>query len=194
LLLLSCPYGSAGQLLKSGRGRPKKCGVRVKWLEVGRLGNMAARSDAARQRPPGHPGLQHTSLRPPSVQAGCSPHRIPRLGSLISIGNRPRAKQFVCGRFDHVQILVNLLQKTTRTDTKAFRLWENSLEGFRWGHCRSKISLHGTQPRPDIAVLGRSGEWKSFSWKLFPHGGLGSKTIVIFLFQSCFGGASGVAL
>ena len=33
--------------------------------------------------------------------------------------------------------------KTTRPDTKAFRLWENSLEGFRWGPCSSKISLHG---------------------------------------------------
>ena len=35
-------------------------GVGVKWLGGGRLGKMAARSDAARQTPPGHPGLQHT--------------------------------------------------------------------------------------------------------------------------------------
>ena len=41
-------------------------GVGVKWLGGGRLGKMAARSDAARQTPPGHPGLQHTSVRPPS--------------------------------------------------------------------------------------------------------------------------------
>ena len=33
--------------------------------------------------------------------------------------------------------------------------------------------------------LGRSGEWESFSWKLFPRGGLGPKTIAIFLFQTC---------
>ena len=45
---------------------PRKWGVGVKWLEVRRLGKMAARSDAARKRPPGHPGLQHTSVRPPS--------------------------------------------------------------------------------------------------------------------------------
>jgi hypothetical protein len=41
-------------------------GVGVKWLGVRRLGKMAARSDAARQTPPGRPGLQHTLIRPPS--------------------------------------------------------------------------------------------------------------------------------
>ena len=35
-------------------------------MEPRRLGKMAARSDAARQRPPGRPGLQHKSFRPPS--------------------------------------------------------------------------------------------------------------------------------
>ena len=35
----------------------RKWGVGVEWLGRGRLGKMAARSDAARQRPPGHPGL-----------------------------------------------------------------------------------------------------------------------------------------
>ena len=44
----------------------RKWGVGVKWKLLGRLGKMAARSDAARQAPPGHPGLQHTSFRPPS--------------------------------------------------------------------------------------------------------------------------------
>ena len=44
----------------------RKWGVGVKWLGPRRLGKMAARSDAARQRPPGHPGLQHTLVRPPS--------------------------------------------------------------------------------------------------------------------------------
>jgi len=34
--------------------RAAEVGVGVKWLE-GRLGKMAARSDAARRRPPGHP-------------------------------------------------------------------------------------------------------------------------------------------
>ena len=46
--------------------RAAEVGVGVKWLGPRRLGKMAARSDAARQRPRGHPGLQHTSVRPPS--------------------------------------------------------------------------------------------------------------------------------
>ena len=36
----------------------------------------------------------------------------------------------------------------------------------------------------DLIIYGRSGEWESFSWKLFPRGGLGPKTIAIFLFQT----------
>ena len=35
-------------------------------MGVRRLGKMAARSDAARQTPPGRPGLEHTTVRPPS--------------------------------------------------------------------------------------------------------------------------------
>jgi hypothetical protein len=57
----------------------RKWGVGVKWLEAGRLEKMAARSDAARQRPPGHPGLQHTSFRPPS---DATPSRYCRLSAL----------------------------------------------------------------------------------------------------------------
>ena len=51
----------------------------VKWLGPRRLGKMAARSDAARQRPPGHPGLQHTLVRPPS---DATPPRYCRLSAL----------------------------------------------------------------------------------------------------------------
>jgi hypothetical protein len=50
----------------SSSNRAAEVGVGVKWSGPRRLGKMAARSDAARQRPPGHPGLQHTSFRPPS--------------------------------------------------------------------------------------------------------------------------------
>ena len=45
---------------------PRKWDVGVKWKLLGRLKKMDAMSNAARQRPPGHPGLQHTSFRPPS--------------------------------------------------------------------------------------------------------------------------------
>ena len=46
--------------------RAAEVGVGVKWSGPRRLGKMAARSDAARQTPPGHPGLQHITVRPPS--------------------------------------------------------------------------------------------------------------------------------
>ena len=54
-------------------------GVGVKWLGPRRLGKMAARSDAARQRPQGHPGLQHTLVRPPS---DATPPRYGRFSAL----------------------------------------------------------------------------------------------------------------
>ena len=56
----------SGQPLNFLQIGSRKWGVGVKWKLLGRLGKMAARSDAARQTPPGHPGLQHTSVRPPS--------------------------------------------------------------------------------------------------------------------------------
>ena len=56
----------SGQPLNFLQIGSRKWGVGVKWKLLGRLGKMAARSDAARQAPPGHPGLQHTSFRPPS--------------------------------------------------------------------------------------------------------------------------------
>ena len=56
----------SGQPLNFLQIGSRKWGVGVKWKLLGRLGKMAARSDAARQAPPGHPGLQHTSVRPPS--------------------------------------------------------------------------------------------------------------------------------
>ena len=56
----------SGQPLNFLQIGSRKWGVGVKWLGPRRLGKMAARSDAARQRPRGHPGLQHITVRPPS--------------------------------------------------------------------------------------------------------------------------------
>ena len=69
----------SGQPLNVLQIGSRKWGVGVKWLGGGRLGKMAARSDAARQTPPGHPGLQHTSFRPPS---DATPSRYCRLSAL----------------------------------------------------------------------------------------------------------------
>ena len=57
---------SSGQPLNFLQIGSRKWGVGVKWKLLGRLGKMAARSDAARQTPPGRPGLQHTLIQPPS--------------------------------------------------------------------------------------------------------------------------------
>ena len=65
----------------------RKWGVGVKWLGPRRLGKMAARSDAARQRPRGHPGLQHTSVRPPS---DATPPRYCRFSALPPYSSRAR--------------------------------------------------------------------------------------------------------
>ena len=65
----------------------RKWGVGVKWLGPRRLGKMAARSDAARQRPPGHPGLQHITVRPPS---DATPPRYCRLSALPPYSSRAR--------------------------------------------------------------------------------------------------------
>jgi len=62
-------------------------GVGVKWLGVRRLGKMAARSDAARQTPPGRPGLQHTLIRPPS---DAIPPRYCRFSALPPYSTTPR--------------------------------------------------------------------------------------------------------
>ena len=56
---------------------------------------------------------------------------------------QPSPGSTICsGPTDPATILSEPCTKTTRHDTKAFRLCENSLEGFRWGPCSSKISLH----------------------------------------------------
>ena len=50
----------------------------------------------------------------------------------------------------------------------------------------SSQGRHSGEPeRFTFGTLGRSVGWESFSWKLFPRGGLGPKTIAIFLFQTC---------
>ena len=56
----------SGQPLNFLQIGSRKWGVGVKWLGPRRLGKMAARSDAAWQTPPGRPGLQHITIRPPS--------------------------------------------------------------------------------------------------------------------------------
>ena len=56
----------SGQPLNFLQIGSRKWGVGVKWLGGGRLEKMAARSDAAWQTPPGRPGLQHITIRPPS--------------------------------------------------------------------------------------------------------------------------------
>jgi len=80
----------------------RKWGVGVKWLEVRRLGKMAASSDAARQTPPGRPGLQHITVRPPS---DATPPRYCRLSALPPYSEKfppeigwQRTKTAVAGR------------------------------------------------------------------------------------------------
>ena len=59
-------YQSGNFFRPTPRIGPRKWGVGVKCSEARRLGKTASRSDAARQTPPGHPGLEHTSFRAPS--------------------------------------------------------------------------------------------------------------------------------
>ena len=80
-----------GQLLNFLQIGSRKWGVGMKWLGPRRLRKMTARSDAARQRPPGHPGLQHTSFRPPSDATPpryCRDSALPSYSEKCAPGNR----------------------------------------------------------------------------------------------------------
>ena len=68
---------------------------------------------------------------PRSRAAWAQSPRIPRLGSLISIWQLTSGSTICTWAFCPRTHFSEPRTKTTRPDTKAFRLWENSLEGFR---------------------------------------------------------------